>query len=41
MKILFATDASTHSQAMIKKFADRVFTPKTKVLTNAVYEKYS
>jgi nucleotide-binding universal stress UspA family protein len=41
MKILLATDDSAHSKAMIKKFAERTFAPKTKVRIISVYERSS
>ena len=41
MKILLATDGSAHSKAMVKKFADRTFAPKTKVRIISVYERSS
>ena len=39
MKILLAIDGSTHSKAMVKKFAQRTFAPKTKVRIISVYER--
>jgi nucleotide-binding universal stress UspA family protein len=38
MKILLATDGSAHSKAMVKKFADRTFSPNTKVLIISAYD---
>ncbi|MEO5570524.1 MAG: universal stress protein [Bacteroidia bacterium] len=38
MKILLATDGSTHSKAMVKKFAERTFAPNTKVRIISTYD---
>ena len=39
MKIILATDGSSHSQAMVKQFAGRTFAPNTKVRIISAYEK--
>ncbi len=39
MKILLATDGSTHSKAMVKQFAGRTFAPNTKVRIISAYER--
>ncbi|MEO7768673.1 MAG: universal stress protein [Ferruginibacter sp.] len=39
MKILLATDGSSHSKAMVKQFAGRTFAPNTKVLIISAYER--
>ena len=39
MKILIATDGSTHSKAMLEKVADKLFPPKTKVHIVSAYER--
>ena len=39
MKILLATDGSTHSKAMVKQFAGRTFDPNTKVHIISAYER--
>ncbi|MEO7463420.1 MAG: universal stress protein [Ferruginibacter sp.] len=41
MKILLATDGSSHSKAMVKKFAGQTFAPNTKVRIIAAYAKTS
>ena len=41
MKIILATDGSTHSNLMIKKFAERNLDPKTKILIVVAYERAS
>jgi nucleotide-binding universal stress UspA family protein len=38
MKILLSTDGSAHSKAMVKKFANRIFAPNTKVRIVSAYE---
>lgn len=38
MKILLATDGSSHSKAMVKKFADQTFASNTKVRIITAYE---
>ncbi len=38
MKILLATDGSSHSKTMVKKFAGRTFAPNTKVRIISVYQ---
>ncbi|MDI1235094.1 MAG: universal stress protein [bacterium] len=38
MKILFATDGSAHSKAVVRKFAKRTFTPDTKVRIISAYD---
>jgi len=38
MKILIATDGSTHSTAMVKEFARRTFAPRTKVRIVSAYD---
>ncbi|MEO7530111.1 MAG: universal stress protein [Sediminibacterium sp.] len=38
MKILLATDGSAHSKAMVKKFAERAFSPNTKVRIISAYD---
>lgn len=39
MKILIATDGSTHSKAMLEKVANKLFPPKTKVHIVSAYER--
>ena len=39
MKILLATDGSKHSNLMVKKFAERTFDSKTKILIVTAYER--
>ncbi len=39
MKILLATDGSSHNRAMVKKFAGRTFAPNTKVRIISAYER--
>ena len=39
MKIILATDGSSHSKAMVKKFAGRSFGPNTKIRIISAYEK--
>jgi len=39
MKIILATDGSSHSKAMVKQFADRILAPNTKVRIISAYEK--
>lgn len=41
MKILLATDGSSHSKAMVKKFSGRTFAPNTKVRIISAYERTS
>ncbi len=41
MKILLATDGSSHSKAMVKKFSGRTFAPNTKVRIISAYESSS
>ena len=38
MKILLATDGSEPSKAIVKKFAERTFTPNTKVRIISAYD---
>jgi len=39
MKIILATEGSSHSKAMVKQFAGRTFAPNTKVRIISAYEK--
>ena len=39
MKIILATDGSSHSKEMVKQFAGRTFAPNTKVRIICAYEK--